>query len=50
MLTQWIDTCEVQRVSLEGGLVLRLDDYTSWSSPDHCDYRFPRWRTFRPKT
>jgi hypothetical protein len=27
MLTQWIEKCTVQRVSLRGGLVLDLDDY-----------------------
>jgi hypothetical protein len=27
MLTQWIETCEVQRVGLHDGLVLNLDDY-----------------------
>jgi hypothetical protein len=27
MLTQWIETCQVQRVSLNGGLVLNLADY-----------------------
>lgn len=27
MLTQWIETCQVWRVSLEGGLVLKLEDY-----------------------
>jgi Family of unknown function (DUF6188) len=27
MLTQWIEKCTVQRVSLRGGLVLNLDDY-----------------------
>ncbi len=27
MLTQWIEQCTVQRVSLHGGLVLNLDDY-----------------------
>ncbi|GJF16745.1 hypothetical protein NGTWS1803_03410 [Mycolicibacterium cyprinidarum] len=27
MLTQWIETCQVWRVSLEGGLVLMLEDY-----------------------
>lgn len=27
MLTQWIEQCTVQRMSLRGGLVLNLDDY-----------------------
>ena len=27
MITQWIQACEVQRVSLVGGLVLNLKDY-----------------------
>ncbi|ORW24117.1 hypothetical protein AWC18_00360 [Mycolicibacter nonchromogenicus] len=27
MITQWIQACEVQRVSLVGGLVLNLEDY-----------------------
>lgn len=27
MLTQWIETCQVQRVGLSGGLVLNLADY-----------------------
>jgi uncharacterized protein DUF6188 len=27
MLTQWIETCSVRRVSLDGGLVLNLEDY-----------------------
>lgn len=27
MITQWIEACEVQRVSLVGGLVLNLEDY-----------------------
>ena len=27
MLTQWIEQCTVQRVSLRGGVVLDLDDY-----------------------
>ncbi|MEV3905525.1 DUF6188 family protein [Mycobacterium sp. NPDC050551] len=27
MITQWIENCEVQRVSLDGGLVLNLEDY-----------------------
>ena len=27
MITQWIEACEVQRVSLVGGLVLTMADY-----------------------
>lgn len=27
MLNQWIERCMVERVSLQGGLVLKLDDY-----------------------
>ncbi|MCP9271231.1 DUF6188 family protein [Mycolicibacterium arenosum] len=27
MITQWIEACGVQRVSLDGGLVLNLEDY-----------------------
>ena len=27
MITQWIEACEVQRVSLDGGLVLNLEDH-----------------------
>lgn len=27
MITQWIEACEVQRVSVEGGLVLNLEDH-----------------------
>ena len=27
MLNQWIETCAVRRVGLDGGLVLNLEDY-----------------------
>jgi hypothetical protein len=30
MLTQWIETCQVQRVSLRGGWVLNLADYNEF--------------------
>lgn len=49
MITQWIEACEVQRVSLDGGLVLNLEDHNELVITRPLRLSIPRWRRIQPK-